>query len=475
MFLLFSSFLCRFLFRFFTFFPSYRGGDPFEIGIMGPAQLVSLKDNDNGSYTCAVEVLTPPTSASGNTMVFSTIMIMITLYGKPIQGSPFKPVLYEPSATSGSHHVAPSSSSRRAGASVPTSSPFGKGKNSTTGGGETHAASASLPSSLNRNDETTVQAKTPVRTVPTAAKPSSSSSTPPSVSSLGATSRPNTANGARPSQSQQQLQSQPQQQHPVGRQSQIQSSPLPSAKPYDEAMLDALIPSNLSRLERSRQRALLAKSLAENNSNGVPRGFPVSPSPPIPNSSDTFGIPLDSLRDGGSEGRGNQREEGNVMFSNSQQQMQQSQQLGTPATSAMNRGKLSQLAQRNAASLQALKLSSLNSTGMEINNQSNRNGYEMSSAVDNRNPVVSAAAGLGGGGGGSNGVNKPRNNFLTELAMNLKQGLGHMNQSLSSSSTAVEIELWENTNRGITDDKVASQRYAFLPASFSSYFFFPFL
>jgi hypothetical protein len=432
---------------------------------MGPAQLVSLKDNDNGSYTCAVEVLTPPASASGNTMAFSTIMIMITLYGKPIQGSPFKPVLYEPSAGSGSHHAAPSSSSRRTGTGVPAAtSPFGKGKNlpkSTAGGGE---APASHPASLSRTEETTMQGKSPVRTVPTALKPSSFSE-PPSVSSVGATSRPNTATGTRPSQSQQQLQlqlqQQPFQQQAVGRQShQIQSSPVPGVKPYDEAMLDALIPSNLSRLERSRQRALLAKSLAENNSgNGAARGFPVSPSPPIPPSnaphSDTFGIPLDSLREGGE----NQRNEGNALFSTSQQPMQQQQtQLGvSAATSAMNRGKLSQLAQRNAASLQALKLSSLNNTGMETNNQNTSNDYDMSG---NRNhATTTAAASLGrGGGGGTNGVNKPRNNFLTELAMNLKQGLGHMNQSLSSSSTAVEIELWENTNRGITDDKVSDLR-----------------
>jgi hypothetical protein len=121
--------------------------------------------------------------------------------------------------------------------------------------------------------------------------------------------------------------------------------------------------------------------------------------------------------------------------------------------------------------LQALKLSSLNNTAMETNNQNTSNDYDMSG---NRNPATTAAASLGRSGGGTNGVNKPRNNFLTELAMSLKQGLGHMNQSLSSSSTAVEIELWENTNRGITDDKVSDLRcffFIFLSGCSGVFFF----
>ena len=65
-----------------------RGGDPFEVGVMGPARLIDLEDNADGTYTCTVEAL-PGAATAGN----NSLMLMVSLYGRPIQGSPFKPVL----------------------------------------------------------------------------------------------------------------------------------------------------------------------------------------------------------------------------------------------------------------------------------------------------------------------------------------------------------------------------------------------
>lgn len=69
-----------------------RGGDPFEVGVMGPAQLRSLTDNGDGTYTCEIEASNP---AGVSYVAASSLMILVTLQGKHILGSPFKPTILD--------------------------------------------------------------------------------------------------------------------------------------------------------------------------------------------------------------------------------------------------------------------------------------------------------------------------------------------------------------------------------------------
>jgi hypothetical protein len=69
-----------------------RGGDQFEVGIMGPAQLMSLHDNLDGSYVCTFVAQDPTTL---NYHAPSSLMIVVTLHGKPISGSPFRPIILD--------------------------------------------------------------------------------------------------------------------------------------------------------------------------------------------------------------------------------------------------------------------------------------------------------------------------------------------------------------------------------------------
>jgi hypothetical protein len=63
------------------------GGDPFEVGVMGASQLEGLQDNNDGTYTCTLQVLNP---ADMGPNVASSLMIVATLHGKQILGSPFE-------------------------------------------------------------------------------------------------------------------------------------------------------------------------------------------------------------------------------------------------------------------------------------------------------------------------------------------------------------------------------------------------
>ena len=69
-----------------------NGGDPFEVGVMGPAQLKALSDNNDGTYTCTIAAHSP---AAASYVTSSSLMVIITLHGKAIQGSPFKPIITE--------------------------------------------------------------------------------------------------------------------------------------------------------------------------------------------------------------------------------------------------------------------------------------------------------------------------------------------------------------------------------------------
>jgi hypothetical protein len=69
-----------------------KGGDAFEVGVMGAAQLKSLQDNGDGTYLCSFLAQSP---AELNYYASNTLMIQVTLNGKHIFGSPFRPVIEE--------------------------------------------------------------------------------------------------------------------------------------------------------------------------------------------------------------------------------------------------------------------------------------------------------------------------------------------------------------------------------------------
>lgn len=66
------------------------GGDPFEIGIIGPGHLHSLSDDSDGSYTCTFELKNPENMSF---ITSKSIRISVTLHGKHIIGSPFTPTI----------------------------------------------------------------------------------------------------------------------------------------------------------------------------------------------------------------------------------------------------------------------------------------------------------------------------------------------------------------------------------------------
>lgn len=69
-----------------------KGGEAFEVGVMGAAKLSSLQDNGDGSYRCAFEAQSP---TDLDYYASNTLMIQVTLNGKHISGSPFRPVIEE--------------------------------------------------------------------------------------------------------------------------------------------------------------------------------------------------------------------------------------------------------------------------------------------------------------------------------------------------------------------------------------------
>jgi hypothetical protein len=71
-----------------------RGGDPFEVGVMGPAKLLGLEDKGDGTYVCTLEASYPRDQPY---ITSSSISVLVTLNGKPIRGSPFRPSIEMPS------------------------------------------------------------------------------------------------------------------------------------------------------------------------------------------------------------------------------------------------------------------------------------------------------------------------------------------------------------------------------------------
>lgn len=73
------------------------GGDIFELGVMGPATLRGLQDNGDGTYTCSVDAQNPLNQSQ---ITSASLMITVTLFGKHVAGSPFRPTILPPANAS---------------------------------------------------------------------------------------------------------------------------------------------------------------------------------------------------------------------------------------------------------------------------------------------------------------------------------------------------------------------------------------
>jgi hypothetical protein len=352
-----------------------RGGDPFEIGLVGPAQLNSLTDNDDGSYTVVIEagmgLGDNKNQSSSSSFTFQAIMILITLFGKPISGSPFKPPLMDGTGATNK------SGERRTSTAVPVPVAL------------SHPAAAEQPIKTKREQPlptSTDNKPTPTTTrVPITGTPASLTANKQrerEQPGVGGPLSVSTTDSRGPAQ--QTTRSSPHHNLSSGRgggvsQPQATSVLAPFLPPPDKD-IELLSPG--SRLERSRQRALMAKQLADsggergnsvtmtmrnsgmnnnnNNNNNTMNGQPVriertESSATVPSTSSShFGLPMNTLRNNSAD------------YQQDNQQSQQQQQSGLfdysnnantmdKSSRIIKASKLSQLTQRNAASLQAMK------------------------------------------------------------------------------------------------------------------------
>lgn len=204
-----------------------RGGDPFEVGVMGAAQLTDLQDNGDGSYLCTVSTIQQ--AGMSGPYAAPTLMIIVTLYGKPIRGSPFKPLVL--TATSPAPTIVGGSG---AGS-------IGRGGSA---GGKAVSAAAALSPPMSKVRSASIKPTDPALSPPIAAgaprevAPASASRTGPEPASAEA---------------------------PAAYESRVApASVVVSASPATASSTGANVGSNaMSRLERSRQRALLAKNLSD--------------------------------------------------------------------------------------------------------------------------------------------------------------------------------------------------------------------
>lgn len=67
-----------------------KGGDVFELGVMGAAALRGLEDHGDGSYTCSIDAMNP---IEMDQITSASLMVSVTLYGKHVAGSPFRPII----------------------------------------------------------------------------------------------------------------------------------------------------------------------------------------------------------------------------------------------------------------------------------------------------------------------------------------------------------------------------------------------
>lgn len=91
------------------------GGDIFELGVMGPAALKGLDDNGDGTYTCSVDAQNPLKQSQ---ITSASLMITVTLYGKHVAGSPFRPTIMPSENDLSNNAAVPPERRRNAASSV---------------------------------------------------------------------------------------------------------------------------------------------------------------------------------------------------------------------------------------------------------------------------------------------------------------------------------------------------------------------
>jgi hypothetical protein len=227
-----------------------RGGEPFEVGVMGPATMKSLRDNGNGTYTCFFEAMN---LADLNYLTGASVMLMVTLFGKPIQGSPFCPTILDAPLNSSVRSNLNSTSSRVAAS--------GLVNNAVTPVKAPGSSVASVNDSVNDEKSSVHSGRM-------------------SKSELLMATAPDNAPSAKSAE---------------GRVSSLQSK-----SGFDPTANTA----GLSKLERARQRAIMAKSLNENGGVGESKSghsslpynslvAPPPPPPPLPYDASSGSLPPD--------------------------------------------------------------------------------------------------------------------------------------------------------------------------------------
>jgi len=232
-----------------------KGGDPFEVAVMGSAQLKDLVDHGDGTYTCTVQ------ASGGSVAHSSSLMITITLLGKPIAGSPFKPVIvdYDNSATQ-----APNKGQQSGKKKAPRSTSLPPTPLSALESLEqpSQPPLPPLPSQQDPMPQSTTPARQQQLQPPSTEVESASIASKTPVAAATATIAKSSAMHS-----------------PATLSSRTAASPVPLTSPTTPGSAAG---SSLSRLERSRQRAMLAKSLAEGTAT-IPKSSPsvVTASPPV--------------------------------------------------------------------------------------------------------------------------------------------------------------------------------------------------
>jgi hypothetical protein len=448
-----------------------RGGDPFEVSIMGPGQVIDLEDRNDGSYACTITTTNVQQQAQ-NMFTSPSIMIMVTLYGKSIENSPFKPVMVDgtrpqsflsqaaanqnmsgsaveaatnaavnrPSsrtAAGSGKEKAPSTAKPGAGANdaaSETASQRAPSSKQTAGAGAANAATAPLtprqqPSSekpLTTPQPSVAAASSTPATVTSLATHSSLRTPPPPPGGVHAHDNfqtPSTLRLALAASSS----SQQQQQQPT------------AATPTTDANL-----AGLSRLERSRQRALLAKSIADQNTHGTgavaTNATNVNTAALSPTSAKRVLLAPPASSSAGAPSA----------FSTFSSSSNAANEAASPATSVkpfsssaastvIAGGRLAQLAARSKMTLEALKAGNAPPSAAASTAAA---GAAETSAVARGGPPPSS----------SSSSSHQHHQLQQELLRHLHGGLGSATAPPSSATTAVEQRLWQRVHAMLTND-----------------------
>lgn len=453
-----------------------RGGDPFEVSIMGPGQVIDLEDRNDGSYACTITT-TNVQQQSQNMFTSPSIMIMVTLYGKSIENSPFKPVMVDGTRPQSFLSQAAANSNMNGATAVDATTAAVNRPASRTaaagGSGKEKDSSSTKPSANDAVSETAsqrapsikqtagsgagagtnglTQAPLTPRQQPSSEKPqttpqpsvAAASSTPATVTSLATHSSLRTPppppggvnahdNFHTPSTLRMALAaSSSQQQQPT------------AATPTTEANL-----AGLSRLERSRQRALLAKSIADQNTHGTgaiaTNASNASNAALSPTSAKKVLLPPPAASSS------------TAPFSSSTNAA--ANEAASPATSVkpfsssaastvIAGGRLAQLAARSKMTLEALKAGNVPPSAAAASTATTGAGEGTTAARGGPPPSSSSSA-----------SHQHHHQLQQELLRHLHAGLGSATAPPSTATTAIEQRLWQRVHAMLTNDAHATSQ-----------------